>query len=647
MLSAVRPIGDTSTEAFEAAGGAQGILKRMERVLALDARTVSGKTMGENLANVTVTDDEVIRPLDNPLSDKAAIVIVRGSLAPDGGIIKLGLRRGKKLKFEGRARVFEASDAAIEAMRTGMVKAGDVVVVRGLGVKGGPGMGMASRVVFTIDGAGLGADVAVVTDGQLSGLVNKGLVIGEVTPEAAIGGPLALVADGDPIIIDVEARRADLDVPEAELARRRAALKPPAGPYGQRAGCRSTSDRCSRCQRVPYWSIPARRGAESCGTCLWANVAQRVIKSIVRPAQSTLSCRPTEIHGGMEMAKFGIGQGVKRVEDQRFLTGQGRYVDDIDLPQQAYGVTVLSPHAHARISSVNVSKAQAAPGVFCVLTGADCATDKLGAFTAHPMPEEVGAPPGHRTWLPLLNADKVRYVGDRVAFVVAETLIQARDAAELVEVEYEELPAVVDVEDAAKEGAVKVWDDNQKGNVAFGLMFGNKDATDAAFAKAKHVIKLRVEHNRLAPNAMEPRVAIGEYNAGDQQYTLHTTSQNPHGVRMEMSHIFHVAESQVRVVSPDVGGGFGLKGGPYPDDALVLWASKRIGRPVKWIATRTDSILNDRHGREMVMYGELALDENGKILGLREKGLYQLGALFRRPGHDPGGILAALHPGSL
>ena len=161
-------------------------------------------------------------------------------------------------------------------------------------------------------------------------------------------------------------------------------------------------------------------------------------------------------------------------------------------------------------------------------------------------------------------------------------------------------------------------------------MFGNKDATDAAFAKAKHVIKLRVEHNRLAPNAMEPRVAIGEYDAADQQYTLHTTSQNPHGVRMEMSHIFHVAESQIRVVSPDVGGGFGLKGGPYPDDALVLWASKRIGRPVKWVATRTDSILNDRHGREMVMYGELALDENGKDSRAAREGAVSARRVFRR-----------------
>ena len=153
----------------------------------------------------------------------------------------------------------------------------------------------------------------------------------------------------------------------------------------------------------------------------------------------------------------------------------------------------------------------------------------------------------------------MRFVGDRVAFVVAETLAQARDAAELVEVDYEPLPAVVDLEEAAKDGAPKVWDDCPQGNVGFRLMFGNKDATDAAFAKAKHVVKLRVENNRLSPVTMEPRVAIGDYNAADDQYTLYATSQNPHGARMEMSHIFHIAENQIRVVSPDVGGGFGLK----------------------------------------------------------------------------------------
>src|SRR6266699_353890 len=328
------------------------------------------------------------------------------------------------------------------------------------------------------------------------------------------------------------------------------------------------------------------------------------------------------------MAKFGIGQAVRRVEDRRFLTGQGRYVDDISLPGQCYGVTVLSPHAHARIKRVDVTKAKAAPGVLCVLTGADALAEKLGSFTAHLMPEDFGAPKGHRTFQPVLNADKVRFVGDRVAFVVAETLSEARDAAELVEVDYEPLPTVVNLEDAAKDGAAKVWDDCPQGNVGFRLMFGNKDATDAAFAKARHVVKLRVENNRLSPVAMEPRVAIGDYNASDDSYTLYTASQNPHGVRMEMSHIFHVPENCIRVVAPDVGGGFGLKGNPFPDDALVLWAARRLRRPVKWVASRSESMLTDHCCREMVYYGELALDEHGKILALRARCLFQLGAYF-------------------
>ncbi|TMJ34750.1 MAG: xanthine dehydrogenase family protein molybdopterin-binding subunit [Alphaproteobacteria bacterium] len=328
------------------------------------------------------------------------------------------------------------------------------------------------------------------------------------------------------------------------------------------------------------------------------------------------------------MAKFGIGQAVRRVEDQRFLLGKGRYVDDIVVPGQCHGVTVLSPHAHARVRRIDVSKAKTAPGVLCVLTGADAAAEKLGSFTAHLMPEDFGAPKGYRTFQPLLSVDPVRFAGDRVVFVVAETQSQARDAAELVEIDYESLPAVVELEDAAKEGAPKVWEDCPQGNVGFRLMFGSKEATDAAFAGAKHVVKLRVENNRLSPVAMEPRVAIGDYNGAEDFYTLYTASQNPHGVRMEMSHIFHLAENQIRVVSPDVGGGFGLKGNVFPDDALVLWASRRIGRPVKWVATRSESMLTDHCGRETVYYGELALDEHGKILALRARVLFQLGAYF-------------------
>ena len=344
------------------------------------------------------------------------------------------------------------------------------------------------------------------------------------------------------------------------------------------------------------------------------------------------------------MAKFGIGQAVRRVEDRRFLTGQGRYVDDISLPGQCYGVTLLSPHAHARIKRVDVTRAKAVPGVLCVLTGADAVAEKLGSFTAHLMPEDFGAPKGHRTFQPVLVADEVRFVGDRVAFVVAETLSQARDAAEMVEVDYEPVPAVVNLEDAAKDGSPKVWEDCPQGNVGFRLMFGNKEATDAAFAKAKHVVELRLENNRLSPVAMEPRAAIGDYNAAEETYTLYTTSQNPHGVRMEMSHIFHVPENGIRVIAPDVGGGFGLKGNPFPDDALVLWAARRLRRPVKWVASRSESMLTDHCGREMVYYGELALDEHGKILALRARCLFQLGAYFVGAGLAAGAMSVRFIP---
>src|SRR5262245_56744362 len=328
------------------------------------------------------------------------------------------------------------------------------------------------------------------------------------------------------------------------------------------------------------------------------------------------------------MAKFGIGQAVRRVEDQRFVTGQGRYVDDMNLAGQCHGVTVLSPHAHARVKKVDVSKAKAAPGVLLVLTGADAQADHIGALTAHLMPEDFGAPKGFRTFQAVLQSDKVRFVGDRVAFVVAETLTQARDAAELIDVDYEVLPAIVDMEAAAKDGATKVWDDNQNGNVAFRLMFGNKDATDAAFAQAKHIVKLRVDNNRLSPVAMEPRSALGDYSAPDDSYTLYTTSQSPHGLRMEMSHVFHAPENRIRIVSPDVGGGFGLKGGCFPDDVLVLWASKRLRRPVKWTATRSESMLTDHCGRDIIYVGEMALDDQGKMLAVRAQVMFQVGAYF-------------------
>ena len=323
--------------------------------------------------------------------------------------------------------------------------------------------------------------------------------------------------------------------------------------------------------------------------------------------------------------KFGIGQPVRRVEDQRFLSGTGRYVDDITLPRQCYGVVVQSPHAHARIKSIDAGAARAADGVICVLTGKDVQADGLGSIPPV-MPEDMGGPKGYRTFWPLLIADKVRAVGERIAFVVAETLAQARDAAELIEVDYEMLPAVTSVEAAIKDGAPAVWDECP-GNVSFTLMFGNKEATDAAFANAAHVVSLRLENNRVSPAAMEPRAALGDYQEADDAYTLYTTSQNPHGNRQTIAGmVFKIPEIKLRVISPDVGGGFGMKFGAYPEDALVLWASKRCGRPVKWTETRSEAFLSDSHGRDQVVQGEMALDAEGKILGVRAVGLHAMGS---------------------
>lgn len=230
VLAGVRPVGDLGTEEFEAAGGGAAVLKQLEPLLRPEALTVTGRRMGEHLAEARVADAGRIRPLSDPLSAKPGIVLLRGSLCPGGGIVKMGLGTGKRTRFRGTARCFGLADEAIAALRAGVIQKGDVVVLRGLGVMGGPGMGMASRIVFALDGAGLGPDVAVVTDGQLSGLVNKGLVVGEVTPEAAIGGPIGLVQDGDAIEIDVEARRAELLVDAAELEARRARFVPPEPP---------------------------------------------------------------------------------------------------------------------------------------------------------------------------------------------------------------------------------------------------------------------------------------------------------------------------------------------------------------------------------------------------------------------------------
>jgi len=326
------------------------------------------------------------------------------------------------------------------------------------------------------------------------------------------------------------------------------------------------------------------------------------------------------------MNKFGIGQPVRRVEDQRFLTGRGRYVDDLQLAHQAYGAVIASPHAHARIRGIDVRAAVAAPGVLCVLTAADARADNLGGMPPLFMPEDMGGPKGYRTFKPLLAGDKARHVGERIAFVVAEHQAQAREAAELVAVDWEPLPAVVNVEDAVRDGAPRIWEE-WTSNVAFPLMMGNKQATDAAFAGAKHVVSLRLENNRLSANALEPRGAIGDYSPADESYTLYTSTQNPHGVRQVLCQaVFKMPETKLRVVAYDVGGGFGMKGDTYPEEGLVLWASRRLGRPVKWTATRSESIMGDDHGRDQVVHCEMALDDNGKILAIRAQAVHAVGA---------------------
>ncbi len=328
---------------------------------------------------------------------------------------------------------------------------------------------------------------------------------------------------------------------------------------------------------------------------------------------------------GIPMQSYGIGQPVRRVEDLRFLTGGGRYVDDIDLSHICHAIVVTSPHANARIRGIDTSAAGNAPGVLCVLTGADVKADNLGGLPPNFMPEDIGGPKGLRTRRPIL-VEHARCVGDRVALVVAATEVQARDAAELLKIDYEPLPAVARIEDAVKPGAPNVWDECH-GNIVFTLSVGDAKATEAAFAKAAHHVSVRLVNNRLAPNAMEARAAIGDYDRANDSYTLHTSSQAPHAVRSQMAgSVFNLAETKFRVIAPDVGGGFGVKADAYPEDALVLWASRRCGRPVKWVATRTDTLAGDNHGRDQIVNAELAVDSAGKILALRAHALHAVGS---------------------
>jgi aerobic carbon-monoxide dehydrogenase large subunit len=332
------------------------------------------------------------------------------------------------------------------------------------------------------------------------------------------------------------------------------------------------------------------------------------------------------------MARFGIGQAVRRVEDERFLKGAGNYVGDIALPGELCGVAVYSNQARARIKRVDASAARAAPGVALVLTGADALADKIGALAPAFMPEDVGGPKGFRTFRPVLAHDEVRCIGERVAFVVAETEGQARDAADLIEIDYESLPAVVSVENAVKPGAPAVWAECP-GNISFTLAFGDEAATKAAFDQASHVVSIRLENNRVTANSMEPRVSLGRHDPVGGTYTLYTSTQHPFGIRQTLGTVaFREPVSRFHVIAPDVGGGFGMKGDCYPEDVLVLWASRRLGgSPVKWASTRAEAHMSDYHGRDQVITGEMALDDKGKVLAVRSRALNAVGAYTAGP----------------
>jgi carbon-monoxide dehydrogenase large subunit len=324
--------------------------------------------------------------------------------------------------------------------------------------------------------------------------------------------------------------------------------------------------------------------------------------------------------------EYRIGASVPRVEDLRFIRGLGRYTDDIDLPRAAHMVVVRSPHAAARIRSIDPTEALAVPGVLAVFTGADVAADGLGTLqTSVERPRPDGPMP--RPPYPILAIEDVHFAGDAVAIVVAETRAAAQDGADLVMVDYEDRPSVTDAAEALKPGAPAVWPQHAPDNVCFVFQQGNRAATDAAFEQAHHISKLDFRITRLSANPLEPRNALGHYDPAEGRYTLYAGTQVPHRLRAELAeNTFFIPTSRLRVVSPDVGGAFGMKGSVFPEYALVLWASRRLGRPVRWTATRSESFLSDYHARDNISTVELALDENGIFLGLRVRTIASLGA---------------------
>jgi len=322
----------------------------------------------------------------------------------------------------------------------------------------------------------------------------------------------------------------------------------------------------------------------------------------------------------------GIGARVARKEDKRFITGLGRYTDDMVVPGMKHAVFVRSPHAHAEIKKIDVKAAQAMPGVIGVLTGKELKADAIGNLICGWMiHSKDGSPMKMGAWSPLA-VDRVRYVGDAVAIVVADTKSQARDAAEAVNVSYKELKAVAGAVDALKKGAPQLHPEADN-NLIYDWEIGDAKATDEALSKAVHITKMHIVNNRLVPNAMEPRAALGHYDKAEDHTTCWTTSQNPHVARLVMSAFYNVApENKLRVIAPDVGGGFGSKIFIYPEEVVCCWASKKTGVPVKWVADRTESFLTDAHGRDHVTEVQMGFDKDNKIVGLKVDTIANFGA---------------------
>lgn len=328
----------------------------------------------------------------------------------------------------------------------------------------------------------------------------------------------------------------------------------------------------------------------------------------------------------MSATTTGIGAPVRRKEDFRFITGHGQYTDDVVRPGETRAIFVRSPHAHAKIKSIDVSEAKKMPGVVDILTGAQLATDKIGNLICGWMIHSKDGTPMKMSAHPALAASKVNCVGDAVAVVIAETTAQGKDAAEKVKVEYDVLKAVIDPAKAQAKDAPQIHADIPN-NTIYQWHLGDAKATAAAFAAAKHVTKIDIVNNRLAPNAMEPRAALAEYDEGTDNLTLWNTSQNPHVARLVIAAFVGMApEHKLRVIAPDVGGGFGSKIFIYPEEVVCLWAARKVKRPVKWTSDRSEAFLTDAHGRDHVTHAELALDANGKILALRAKTIANLGA---------------------